>query len=311
MADAVNIWPPGFRLPAPNGVPVSAGYAEFYTAATSDPLTVYADSNLTVSLGTTVYTDSAGYFVTALGGSTKTLVYTGTALFKIVIFDGLGGSVTHDNIPGAVVAGVGGGGGSGITQDQADVRYVRNPNALTAAGTILDVDILGFWDIAGSANKGLTYANLKTKMTTDFRADGRMFPVGTRMPFNQTTPPTGWTKELGAAYNDSMLRFTTGTVGTGGLQSFNAVFDTRVFTGTVGGLTLGGTQLPPHNHDVANVMAANAGSSNAAGGFQFTGTNTTKTTTTEGGGLPHAHSLAMNAAAFDCKFVEMCIGAKA
>jgi hypothetical protein len=316
MADAVNIWPPGFRLPGPNGIPVAAGYAEFYSAGTSDPLTVYADSALTVSLGDTVYTDSAGYFVTAFAGSTKTLVYTGTGLFKTVIFDGLGGSVTHDNMPGAVVAGVGGGGASGITQDQADVRYVRNPNALTAAGSIVDVDILGFWDIAGAANKGLTFSSLKTKLTTDFQADGRMFPVGTRLAYQQTTPPAGWTKETGAAYNDATLRFTTGSVGTSGTASFNTTFASRTFTGTVSSDTPSLAKTASHNHTVTSdgrrygSQSGSVGFFTSAGDSAVAGTDT-QPTSFAGSSTAHAHGLVMNAADFAVKYVEMCIGIKA
>lgn len=312
MADAVHIWSPGFRLPGPSGVPVSSGYVEFYSAGTDNPLIVYANSDLTVSLGTTVYTDSAGYFVTAFGGTTKTLVYTGTAKIKVVVFDGLGGSITHDDIPGAVVAGAGGG-ATGITQAQGDVRYTRNANALTASASIVDADIFPFWNVSGAANKGLTYANLKTKLTTDFRADGRMFPVGTRMPFQQTTPSVGWTKETDAAYNDATLRFTTGTVASGGTASFNTVFASRTFTGTVGNDTPTVAKTALHDHESCpsppGTVAVGASTvallrASAAGALTFY-------TTSTGSSSVHNHSLAMNAADFAVKYVEMSIGVKA
>lgn len=51
-------------------------------------------------------------------------------------------------------------------------------------------------------------------------AGSNLFPAGTRMPFNQTTVPTGWTKESSATYNDAAIRLTTGTVSTAGTSSF-------------------------------------------------------------------------------------------
>ena len=42
------------------------------------------------------------------------------------------------------------------------------------------------------------------------------FPTGTRLLFQQTTAPTGWTKDSAAAYNSAMVVGTTGSVGSGG-----------------------------------------------------------------------------------------------
>jgi len=54
------------------------------------------------------------------------------------------------------------------------------------------------------------------------------FPSGTRMPFNQTTVPTGWTKESSSTYDDAAIRLTTGTVSTGGSLGFSDTFDSRM-----------------------------------------------------------------------------------
>lgn len=53
------------------------------------------------------------------------------------------------------------------------------------------------------------------------------FPTGTRMPFNQTSAPTGWTKDTSSAYNDAAIRLTTGSVSTSGSTGFNTVFSAR------------------------------------------------------------------------------------
>lgn len=67
------------------------------------------------------------------------------------------------------------------------------------------------------------------------------FPSGTRMLFQQTSAPTGWTKESGAAYENITFMGTTGGVGTGGAATFTAVFTSRTPTGTNAASSLAGT----------------------------------------------------------------------
>lgn len=309
MADAVAIFTPGQRLAGPDGTPLNGGSAEFYASGTDDPLIVYADSNLTVELGTVVYTDSAGYPVTASGGSTKTLVFTGTAKWKVVLKDAAGVPyATHDGNPGAVVGSGGVGSGGGITQAQGDVRYVRNPNALVLESTIDDADLDVFWDTSASANKAWTYAARKAKLTTDFQADGRMFPVGTRLAFQQTTPPTGWTKETNAFYNDATLRFTTGAASVGGSAGFSTVFTSRTFTGTVGNDTPNQAKMALHDHEFGSPTA---GSSSAGAITTISASGVTYNTSTKGSSTAHNHTLTMNAENFAVKYADFSIGTKA
>lgn len=84
-----------------NGDPVALGTLEFYDAGTATPRTVYSNATLATSLGTTVSLDSSGYPVS--GGTTRTLIYTGTTAYKVVVKNASGTTlITHDNIPGAV-----------------------------------------------------------------------------------------------------------------------------------------------------------------------------------------------------------------
>lgn len=71
------------------------------------------------------------------------------------------------------------------------------------------------------------------------------FAAGTRMVFNQTTAPTGWTKDSAATHNNASLRSTTGTVGTGGNDNFTTVFGTGKSTSSH---TLTESQIPGHTH---------------------------------------------------------------
>lgn len=102
MTASIPIFSPMVRVTDANGDPVALGTVEFYNAGTSTPKTVYADKELTTSLGTTVSTDSGGYPVTS--GNARTLVYTGTDAFKMIVKDASAATlVTHDNVPGAVI----------------------------------------------------------------------------------------------------------------------------------------------------------------------------------------------------------------
>lgn len=100
MADAQLVLPPGFRVTDANDQPISGAKLKFYSAGTSTPATVYSDSGLLTSLGSTITCDDGGYPTS--DGSTKTLIYTGTSDYKLVITDSNDVVlVTHDNIKGA------------------------------------------------------------------------------------------------------------------------------------------------------------------------------------------------------------------
>jgi hypothetical protein len=84
-------------------------------------------------------------------------------------------------------------------------------------------------------------------------------PSGTRMLFQQTAAPTGWTKDT--TQNDKALRVVSGSVSSGGTVDFSTAFANKSFsgstssqgvTGTVGDTTLSTSQIPSHTHYVAS-----------------------------------------------------------
>lgn len=108
------------------------------------------------------------------------------------------------------------------------------------------------------------------------------FPSGTRMSFQQTTAPTGWTKDTTAAINDAILRLVTGTVGSGGTNAFSTFNAQSV----VGSTTLSTSQIPSHSHGQGgvNVLKLN--------GVETSVNGATETTTgSTGGGGSHNHSI--------------------
>lgn len=71
-------------------------------------------------------------------------------------------------------------------------------------------------------------------------------PSGTRMLFQQTAAPTGWTKDT--SINNRALRVTDSSVTTGGTVSFSNIFTARAVSGTVGNHTLTVAEMPAHGH---------------------------------------------------------------
>lgn len=142
------------------------------------------------------------------------------------------------------------------------------------------------------------------------------FPAGTRIPFQQTTPPPGYSKDTATVgLNNSAMRLVTGAVVNGGSQDFDAVFANRTPTGTVGNTTLDITQIPAHNHTMSGPWASDGSSSQGDGSFMRDSPNQSSfidstTCQNAGGGLPHNHSLTMNAMNFSVRYFDFCIGVK-
>ena len=78
---------------------------------------------------------------------------------------------------------------------------------------------------------------------------GTVFTSGTRMLFQQTSAPSGWTK-VTSGVNNRALRIVTGSVGSGGSNGFTNVLNSTVTTsnGSVSNHTLTESQIPSHYH---------------------------------------------------------------
>ncbi|MBK8467839.1 MAG: hypothetical protein IPL32_18665 [Chloracidobacterium sp.] len=311
MANATAVFSPGQRLVDETGTPYSGCAIYFFEAGTTTEKIVYADSELTTQLGATVYTDSAGYPVTSSGSSTKTLVYTNTDAYKITITSNAVTIAEHDNVKGAVISTTGSG-ESFLTQDAADVRYMRNPNALASTTSLTSGDKIGYFNAAAAGNRYIDWDDLTADLLGEWRTAGYIFSAGARVVF-QSAPPTGWTLETASAYNNVGLRFTTGTPGTGGSVAFDTLFTSQTLTGTIGSDTPSISKTAAHDHDVP--MRQDDGTFDAGAGYGTARDATTAgnpaTTTSVGSGTSHNHSLTMNA--FNCalKYASVNIGQKA
>jgi hemin uptake protein HemP len=103
MVDSTQILDAGWRAPDPrDGGVLPDGILKFFEATTSTPLEVFADADLTETLGTEVSCDDAGFPVTS--GNAKTLIYTGVDAYKIRLTSvDYGGTVFEfDEVKGAL-----------------------------------------------------------------------------------------------------------------------------------------------------------------------------------------------------------------
>lgn len=150
------------------------------------------------------------------------------------------------------------------------------------------------------------------------------FPSGTRMLFQQTAAPVGWTKVVDTAYNNVAIRGVTGTVGTGGSVDFTTAFTSKTPAGTIGGTSLTAAQLPAHRHMAVSSSSSGPGlsSSNAVArqdnfgnNFSYTLSGSTSEadigqTSSTGSGQSHTHTFTGSAIDLAVKYVDVIVAVK-
>ena len=149
-------------------------------------------------------------------------------------------------------------------------------------------------------------------------------PSGTRMLFNQTNPPTGWTKDTSST--NRALRLVSGSVGTGGGNTFTGKLNSSVTTsgGGVVQHTLTAAQIPAHRHWVSRAarddnnfsqwntntqefgLYSDAGSYSANDQNHSVGRNTANT----GGGQAHPHGFTQPSFNLNIAYTDVVIAQK-
>ena len=147
-----------------------------------------------------------------------------------------------------------------------------------------------------------------------------VFASGTKMIFNQTAAPTGWTKVTSS--NDVALRLVSGTVGTGGSVAFETAFASQTPTITMSNdaHTLTIAQMPSHTHTWTVTAGMEFVNTSTTGYIDISGTDTWGVTgagangsnASTGGGGTHTHdnTAASSAINLDVSYVDVIIATK-
>ena len=151
---------------------------------------------------------------------------------------------------------------------------------ITCTGTIDGVDVAGLYAAtsglstgggvlhsSASIANGVTahtqaQSDNSTKVSTTAYvrtaiSEAQAFPSGTKMLFQQTSAPTGWTK-ITSGVNNKALRVVSGSVGSGGNVAFTTAFGDRGITANAGNTTQGGNVSVANTTQGGNVSVANS-----------------------------------------------------
>ena len=311
----------------PSAVPSTANLAsgelainiadgKLYFKNSSNAITVIADQNNTGTVTSISVASANGFAGTSSGGATPALTLTtsitgmlkgnGTAISAAVAgtdFVLPGGALgtpstgTLTNCTGLpLTTGITGtlgvaNGGSGRTTNTAYAVICGGTTTGGAEQSIASVGTSGQVLTSNGAGALPTFETLATSS----------FPTGTRLSFQQTAAPTGWTKDTTAGLNNSSMRIVTGSVVNGGSVDFTTAFASQTPTGSVsissvsgsaGATTLTTPQIPSHTHSVQSVSgSANfpnftlMGASNGPPNLFFSEVSMNST----GGGGSHTH----------------------
>ncbi len=132
------------------------------------------------------------------------------------------------------------------------------------------------------------------------------FATGTRLLFQQTAAPTGWTKDT--THTDKALRVVNGAVSSGGSVAFTSAFTSQGVSGVVGSTTLVESQIPSHTHTQRHYVATKGGATYPGGQGGTLASNITTTAT--GGGGSHNHSFSGNSINLAVQYVDVIIATK-
>ena len=178
-----------------------------------------------------------------------------------------------------------------------------------AATRTLKLDISGLTADAtpdSGADYGVTFdtsagTHKKVLLSNWPGGGGSSFPSGTAMLFQQTSAPTGWTKQT--THNDKALRVVSGSASSGGTNAFSTVMAQTV----VGNTTLSTTNIPAHNH-IPKGRFGSGSQQDVTIGLSLAAAspaNGTQNTTDTGGGGSHNHTITM-----DMQYVDIIIATK-
>lgn len=164
-----------------------------------------------------------------------------------------------------------------------------------------------------------TAGNVLTSNGTSWTsAAAAAFDAGTRIGFQQTTAPTGWTKDTTAGLNNSSMRIVTGSASSGGSVDFTTAFASQTPTGSVsitsvsgsaGATTLTTPQIPSHSHShgVFNTSSNPGPWSGFQGGVVGPGAQVNSSSTGSDGSHTHPFSFSSGSGTFSGSPINLAV----
>ena len=203
----------------------------------------------------------------AVGAITSNLIATGAITGNLISFGAIrGNNIVANTITGNLI------GQSAISSNNILTNAVTNDKINSVANT----KITGL----------ITSAQI---------ASDALFASGTLMLFQQTSAPTGWTKQT--THDNKALRVVSGSASSGGSVAFTTAFANGLNAGST---TLTTPQIPSHTHTAAEVSGIDG--TPGTGSFYAQAGNTGST----GGGGSHNHTLP----SFAVAYVDLIIASK-
>lgn len=280
--------------------------------------------------------------ISLTGLTAKTLTTTDGALseggYRVLIFTGSPGGtstvtidppdqekfyVVFNNTDESIVLTQGSGGNVTILTGNTKVVYADGEGAsakVSEVGATMPVGGATVTELGYLS--GVTSA-IQTQLNTLTTDVAQFLPAGTKMLFQQTSAPTGWTKET-SNFDNSAIRVTTGNTGSGGSVDFTSLF-TGLVSGTIVTSVTGTNQgTPLSNSHLPNNWYWSSGTPTGSRLDNHANSNYTAvlpdwpTYRIQGGGSTHTHTWTMTSATstftgttdLDLKYVDVIIASK-
>jgi hypothetical protein len=244
-----------------------------------------------------VANNTTGGFAIRVIGATGTGVNIASGATQVVYCDGTNFVAASAAFVNGAVLGVSGGGTglSTLTANNVILGNGASSPTFVAPGTTGNV----------LTSNGTTWTSV---------TPGAEFSSGTRMTFNQTSAPTGWTKDT--SVDNAAFRLVSGSVSSGGSVDFTAAFASQTPTisissisGSAGATTLSTPQIPSHTHTIRGSPGI-CGTQYATGGngcFGDLSGNLFPPAGSTGGGGSHTHPFSFSSGAATSSAIDLAV----